>query len=233
MLNFEADFLVQVMEENLHMEFDVEKVEKFKGSRDIMDFSTKEDFFEEYFNLKQKSWGEMYDFIKGILEIDNYSYDDNILNTILKNTSLGNTSVYECLYRFEYEGGCMIVFISPGVLDACIKEKEIKLVGRMNSDDPFVDKAYELYNSEMYGGLDFNEFKNAVLNGSIIVFDNKKNFINWYLDDYQDYKEILDRLRNIESLDKENYNIDDYIINVLLKGNVIEFKNCVIADFEL
>ena len=213
MLNFEADFLVQVMEENLHMEFDVEKVEKFKGSRDIMDFSTKEDFFEEYFNLKQKSWGEMYDFIKGILGIDNYSYDDNILNTILKNTSLGNTSVYECLYRFEYEGGYMIVFITPGVLNACIKEKEIKLVGRMSSDDPFVDKAFCNYFDDIYGGLTFREFKNAIDEGTIVVFDNRKNFLDWYIKDFTDYKYIIDKMRKMP-IDAQVEDIDEYIITV-------------------
>lgn len=233
MLNFEADFLVQVMEENLHLEFDVEKVEKFKGSKDIMDFSSREDFFEEYFNLKHKSWGELYDFIREILDIDNFSYDDNILETILKSKHLGNHSLFDCLYRFEYEGGYMIVFITPGTLEACEKEKEINtLSGRLSSDNPFVDKAFYNYFNDIYNGLTFKEFKNAIDEGTIVVFDNRKNFLDWYIEDFSDYKYILDRMREIP-INRLVEDIDEYIINNIIEVNVTEFDDCIIMDTEI
>lgn len=236
MLNFEADFITELLEEHTGLELDVEKIEKFMGTKDIMDFHNSKEFFEEYFDLKKKSWGELYDFMMNIIDTDNYSYDDNVLDTILKNYTLGNSNLYECLHKCEYEDGYFMIFVTPGTIEACKKEKEAILVGRMSSDEPFVETAFYNYNNDIYGGLTLKEFKNAIDRGIIVVFDNRKNFIEWYLDDLNDYKEILNGLRQIESLNFKDIKydtIDDYIINVVLAHKVVEFSNCIIMDCEM
>lgn len=236
MLNFEANFIKELLENYTGLELDETKIEKYMGSKDIMDFHDKKEFFEEYFNVKKKSWGELYDFIMNIIDIDNYSYDDNVLDTILKNYELGNSNLYECLLKCDYEDGYYIIFVTPGTIEACKKEKEAILVGRMDSNSDFVETAYHNYYNDIYDGLTLREFKNAIDDGTIVVFDNRKNFLNWYLQDKNDYMEILNGLREIKSLDFKNTEfdtIDDYIINVVLFGKVTEFINCIIMDTEI
>lgn len=159
---------------------DANKLNKAIENSDVIAFNDLNELLFYYFGYNRMSSYDLKDSIKEILKLSTDSDDRNVADTIFRNNIdlSESTIVIDDIYIF---------------LKINYRKLEKKYIGRQFEDSPLMKEAYDGYFKYMHYNncidsihnplLSFIQFKENVEERNIIVFTNKEELMNWYIND--------------------------------------------------